>query len=102
MSSSRSTCAHMRFIEAAAVALIAAASQAVMAQPGDPALARELLRELVSIRTVHPDGDNTAAARAAARRLLEAGFDPADVKVLEPAPRKGNLVARLRGTGELK
>jgi len=102
MSSSRSTCAHMRFIEAAAVALIATASQAVVAQPGDPALARELLRELVSIRTVHPDGDNTAAARAAARRLLEAGFDPADVKVLEPAPRKGNLVARLRGTGELK
>jgi acetylornithine deacetylase/succinyl-diaminopimelate desuccinylase-like protein len=68
----------------------------------DPALARAVLGELVGIRTVHPDGDNTAAAHAAARRLIEAGFDPADVKVLEPAPRKGNLVARLRGTGELK
>jgi acetylornithine deacetylase/succinyl-diaminopimelate desuccinylase-like protein len=66
------------------------------------AMTLELYRELIGIRTVHPDGDNTAAARAAARRLLEAGFDPADVEVLEPAPRKGNLVARLRGTGELK
>jgi acetylornithine deacetylase/succinyl-diaminopimelate desuccinylase-like protein len=72
------------------------------AQQPDRALARDLLRELVEIRTVHPDGDSTAAARAAAKRLLAAGFDPADVRVIEPAPRKGNLVARLRGTGELK
>jgi acetylornithine deacetylase/succinyl-diaminopimelate desuccinylase-like protein len=72
------------------------------AQDSTQALARDVLRELVEIRTVHPDGDSTAAARAAARRLLEAGFDPADVRVVEPAPRKGNLVARLRGTGELK
>ncbi len=65
-------------------------------------LARDIYRELVEIRTVHPDGDNTAAARAMARRLLDAGFDPKDVEVVEPAPRKGNLVARLRGTGELR
>ncbi len=70
--------------------------------PAFEPLAREILRELVSIRTAHPDGDNTAAAQAMARRLLEAGFDAADVRVLEPAPRKGNLVARLRGTGELR
>jgi acetylornithine deacetylase/succinyl-diaminopimelate desuccinylase-like protein len=37
-----------------------------------------------------------------AKRLLDAGFDPADVEIVEPAPRKGNLVARFRGTGELK
>lgn len=69
---------------------------------GHDRFARELYRELVEIRTVHPDGDNTAAARAMARRLLEAGFDAKDVEVVEPAPRKGNLVARLRGTGELR
>ncbi|MEO5676219.1 MAG: M20/M25/M40 family metallo-hydrolase [Usitatibacter sp.] len=63
-------------------------------------LAREIYRELVEIRTVHPDGDNTALARAVQRRLLEAGFDARDVEVVEPAPLKGNLVARLRGTGE--
>ena len=34
-----------------------------------------------------------------ARRLLAAGFPATDVQVLGPAPRKANLVARLRGTG---
>jgi acetylornithine deacetylase/succinyl-diaminopimelate desuccinylase-like protein len=62
----------------------------------------EIYKELVEIRTVHPDGDNTAAARAMEARLLKAGFEPKDVQVFEPAPRKGNLVARYRGTGELK
>ena len=79
-------------------------SASALAQPlsADQQLARDIYRELIEIRTVHPDGDNTAAARAMAKRLLDAGFDPADVRVLEPAPLKGNLVARLRGTGELK
>jgi acetylornithine deacetylase/succinyl-diaminopimelate desuccinylase-like protein len=61
------------------------------------ALARDVLRELVAINTTHSVGDNTAAAHAMAARLLAAGFPPEDVHVLEPAPRKGNLVARLRG-----
>ena len=65
-------------------------------------LTRDIYRELIEIRTVHPDGDNTAAARAVAKRLLDAGLDPGDVEVIEPAPLKGNLVARYRGTGELK
>ena len=34
-----------------------------------------------------------------AKRLLDAGFPVADVKVLGPNDRKGNMVARLRGTG---
>ena len=88
---------------ALAALLLAFPLAAGAAQPaGHDGLARELYRELVEIRTVHPDGDNTAAARAMARRLLEAGFDAKDVEVVEPAPRKGNLVARLRGTGELR
>ena len=86
--------------ESVALGLALALLSPIAAAQADSALAREVLRELVSIRTVHPDGDNTAAARAAARRLLDAGFDRADVRVLEPAPLKGNLVARLRGTGE--
>jgi acetylornithine deacetylase/succinyl-diaminopimelate desuccinylase-like protein len=65
-------------------------------------LTRDIYRELVEIRTVHPDGDNSAAARAMAKRLLDAGFDAKDVEVIEPAPLKGNLVARYRGTGGLK
>ncbi len=42
------------------------------------------------------------AAEAMAARLRAAGFDGSDVQVLLPAPRKGNLVARLRGTGARK
>ena len=37
-----------------------------------------------------------------AARLRAAGFPAADVQVLAPAPRKGNLVARFRGTGARK
>src|SRR5437868_8763447 len=36
------------------------------------------------------------------KRLLDAGFDPKDAVVIEPAPLKANLAARLRGTGELR
>ena len=63
-------------------------------------LARSLLEELIEINTTNTErGDNTLAAQAAARALLEAGFPEEDVHVLVPAdsPTKGNLVARLRG-----
>jgi acetylornithine deacetylase/succinyl-diaminopimelate desuccinylase-like protein len=63
------------------------------------ALAREILRELIEINTTDAAGDNTRAAQAMAARLRAAGFPAEDVQVLEPAPRQGNLVARLRGTG---
>ena len=61
------------------------------------AVARELLAELVAINTTHSSGDNTRAAEAMRAKLLAAGFPEEDVVVLAPAPRKGNLVARLRG-----
>jgi acetylornithine deacetylase/succinyl-diaminopimelate desuccinylase-like protein len=61
------------------------------------ALARDLLEELVGINTTHSSGDNTRAAEAMRARLLAAGFAEEDALVLAPAPRKGNLVARLRG-----
>ncbi len=86
---------------AALAATLVTAAAAAQTAPHE-ALARDIYRELIEIRTVHPDGDNTAAARAMHKRLLDAGFDPADVEVIEPAPLKGNLVARLRGSGELK
>jgi acetylornithine deacetylase/succinyl-diaminopimelate desuccinylase-like protein len=93
-----------RSITAALASAALAFAAGAPAQPAatHEALARDIYRELVEIRTVHPDGDNSAAARAMARRLLDAGFDAADVQVLEPAPLKGNLVARLRGTGQAK
>jgi acetylornithine deacetylase/succinyl-diaminopimelate desuccinylase-like protein len=63
-------------------------------------LAREVFRELIEIDTTHESGSTTDAAEALARRLLTAGFPEDDVRVLGPHPRKGNLVARLRGRGE--
>lgn len=63
------------------------------------ALARDIFRELIEINTTDSTGDNTRAAAAMAARLLAAGLSAEDVQVLSPAPRKGNLVARLRGTG---
>jgi acetylornithine deacetylase/succinyl-diaminopimelate desuccinylase-like protein len=62
-------------------------------------LLRDIYQELIEINTTNSVGDNTKAAEAMARRLLAAGFPAADVQVLVPVPRKGNLVARLRGTG---
>lgn len=60
-------------------------------------LARDLLKQLVEIDTTDSGGDNTAAAEAMAERLLAAGFPQEDVRVLEPRPKKGNLVVRYRG-----
>ena len=65
-------------------------------------LARHIFRELVEINTTDSVGDNTKAAEAMAARLKAAGFPDADVRVLGPHPRKGNLVARLRGPGKGK
>ncbi len=62
----------------------------------------DIYRELVDTYTAQPDGDTAVAARKMAKRLVDAGFDPADVEVTEHSPHKGNVVARLRGTGELK
>jgi acetylornithine deacetylase/succinyl-diaminopimelate desuccinylase-like protein len=69
---------------------------------GEQAALREIYRELVEINTTDSVGDNTQAAEAMAARLRAAGFPAADVQVLAPAPRKGNLVARFRGTGARK
>jgi len=61
--------------------------------------AKQIYQELVEIDTVTDTGDTARAADAMAARLLAAGFPRQDVRVFKPAPRKGNLVARLRGSG---
>jgi acetylornithine deacetylase/succinyl-diaminopimelate desuccinylase-like protein len=65
-------------------------------------LALDIFKELVEINTVTATGDTARAAAAMAARLRAAGFEGSDVQVLTPAPRKGNLVARLRGAGVRK
>jgi acetylornithine deacetylase/succinyl-diaminopimelate desuccinylase-like protein len=63
------------------------------------ARAREIFKQLVEINTTDSVGNTTVAAEAMAARFKAAGFPDADVKVLGPNPRKGNLVVRYRGNG---
>ena len=69
----------------------------------DPALAREILRELIETRSTHDVG-TTEVARKVQARLLAAGFAPADAQLLIPAdqPQSGDVVARLHGRGRGK
>lgn len=61
------------------------------------AQARAMLKELVEINTTHSVGNTVTASEAMARHMLAAGFPAEDVTVVENAPRKGNLIVRLRG-----
>lgn len=60
---------------------------------------RDIYQELIEINTAHSTGDTTQAARAMAQRLQTAGFTQTDIEVIEPFPKKGDLLARFRGTG---
>src|SRR3954447_13543540 len=62
----------------------------------------DIYKELIEIDTVTATGDTGKAAEAMATRLRAAGFPDADVHAFSPAPRKGNLVARLKGSGARK
>jgi acetylornithine deacetylase/succinyl-diaminopimelate desuccinylase-like protein len=63
-------------------------------------LARDIYRELLEINTTASVGDTYQAALAMAARLKAAGFPDADVHAFESGPKRGNLVARLHGTGK--
>ena len=83
------------------------ANNALGAPPGpappaaDRKLARDIFKELIEINTTHAHG-STAAAMAIRDRLLAGGFPGDDVVLIAPPehPTKGNVVVRLRGTGQ--
>ena len=77
----------------------AGAPGALEPPPAQRQLARDIFRELIELNTVTATGDTAKAADAMAARLRAGGLPEADVQVFHPAPRKGNLVARLHGTG---
>jgi acetylornithine deacetylase/succinyl-diaminopimelate desuccinylase-like protein len=60
-------------------------------------MARDIFKQLVEINSTDSVGSTTVAAQAMAKRLLDAGFPAADVTVIGPNDRKGNLVVRYRG-----
>ena len=93
----------MRLAAAGCAALALLAGRASAAEPAaELGLFRAIYQELVEINTTASEGDTTEAARAMQRRLLDAGFAPGDVEVVAPFPRKGNLLARYRGSGARK
>jgi acetylornithine deacetylase/succinyl-diaminopimelate desuccinylase-like protein len=65
-------------------------------------LSRDIFQQLIEINTTDSVGNTTVAAKAMAQRLLDAGFAKEDVLVLGPNERKGNMVARIHGTGRAK
>jgi acetylornithine deacetylase/succinyl-diaminopimelate desuccinylase-like protein len=100
----------MNFARTSLIAFLLVLSSSHTSSPaGDPQaaspdtqLARDIFKELIEIDTTDSRGNTTKAAEAMAARLKAAGFAPEDVQVLGPNPRKGNLVARLRGSGAHK
>ena len=68
----------------------------------DKALVFQIYKELIETNTTHSEGDNTLAAQRMAAWLKSAGFPAEDIFVGGPIERKGNLVVRLRGSGELE
>jgi acetylornithine deacetylase/succinyl-diaminopimelate desuccinylase-like protein len=73
--------------------------------PLDPSarqLTFDIYKQLVETNTTESVGNTTTAAESMAKRLIDAGLPKADVVVLAPEPRHGNLVARLRGSGKEK
>jgi acetylornithine deacetylase/succinyl-diaminopimelate desuccinylase-like protein len=84
--------------------VLAAATVSGLAQldPQTKKLSRDIFQQLIEINTTDSVGSTTVAAKAMAQRLLDAGFAKEDVLVLGPNDRKGNLVARIHGTGSAK
>lgn len=93
------------FASVAALSALPAAAQTPGPLPPAEyqALSRDVLRQLVEIDTTYDKG-TTLAAQAVAKRLIDAGFSPADVQVLTLAayPTKTNVVVRFHGSGKAR
>jgi acetylornithine deacetylase/succinyl-diaminopimelate desuccinylase-like protein len=89
---------------ASAVAILLASALAATAQEptAKQKAFRQIYQELVEINTTDSVGDTVRAAEAMATRLKAGGLPAEDVQVFTSGPRKGDLVARLRGTGTRK
>jgi len=87
----------MRFLAHLLAVIVAPA----IAQTPEQRELRDIYKELVEINTTDSVGSCTQAADALKARLKAGGIPESDLQVLVPpgGPKKGNLVARYRGTG---
>jgi acetylornithine deacetylase/succinyl-diaminopimelate desuccinylase-like protein len=65
-------------------------------------LGRSVFKELIEINTTLSSGNTTIAAKAMAKRFLDAGFSEKDVVVIGPRERNQNIVIRIHGSGKAK
>lgn len=65
---------------------------------------RSIYQELVETNTTNSVGSCTVAAQKMAKRLKAGGFKDSELQIIIPpgGPKKGNLVARLKGDGSKK
>lgn len=61
-------------------------------------LAREILAELIPIRSIFPE-KTQLIAQTVERRMRAEGFPAADVRLIGPEAARTNVVIRLRGSG---
>ena len=87
----------MRTAAATAVASLLAFASLTAQTGANDVRARDIFKQLIEINTTDSVGNNTTAAEAMAARLKAAGFPAADMQVIGPNPRKGNLIVRWRG-----
>ena len=101
----------MKRTQLAAILLpLATLATPAIAQSPSPPLAphdkllREIYQEFIEINTTDSVGDCTQASKAMAARLKTGGYSDAEMQIIVPrgGPKKGNLVARLEGTGAKK
>jgi acetylornithine deacetylase/succinyl-diaminopimelate desuccinylase-like protein len=95
---------HRAILFAAVLLELAVVTARGLAQTNDATrqLARDIYKQLIEINTTDSVGSTTVAAEAMAKRLRDAGFAANDIYLGGPHARKGNLVARLHGTGAHK
>jgi len=84
--------------------LLAVIVAPAIAQTPEQRQLRDIYKELVEINTTDSVGSCTQAAEALKARLKAGGIPESDLQVIVPpgGPKKGNLVARYRGTGAKK
>jgi len=87
----------------AAACFFAASAHAQTTRPEpEKQLAHDIYKEFIEIQSGYTTGATTPVVEAAVRRLKAAGFTDSDIFVGGAAPKKMNLVVRLRGTGARK
>jgi acetylornithine deacetylase/succinyl-diaminopimelate desuccinylase-like protein len=73
-----------------------------LSPPADRALAHEIFKQIIEIKSGFTTGSTTPVADALAAHLKAAGFPPSDIFIGGAAPHKANLVVRYHGSGALK